>query len=189
MDVELVKGLLETIQNAMVSNKLHDDVAVSIFNPDKSYDGAAAWCESFNKLGDGLNWISFEKVAKAGKALRGSALSWFETWDPETDRSWEEFKKYIVSVYLQRKNLNWKLLYARLYTSDSADSFDGYAREKLRLLKSTKICSTEGQLIQLICGGISDLNVKMASLISSVESTADLIYLLSTYTKLLKKAV
>ncbi|CAG5050435.1 unnamed protein product [Parnassius apollo] len=85
MNVELVKGLLETIQNVMVSNMRHDDSAVSIFDLDKNNDGAAAWCESFDKLGDELKWSSFEKVAKAGKALRGSALSWFDTWEPETD--------------------------------------------------------------------------------------------------------
>ncbi|CAG4932876.1 unnamed protein product [Parnassius apollo] len=84
MDVELVKGLLETIRNAMVSNKRHDDVAVLIIDPDKSNDGAAAWCESLDKLGDELKWSSFEKVAKSGKAFRGSALSWFETCEPET---------------------------------------------------------------------------------------------------------
>ncbi|CAG5050432.1 unnamed protein product [Parnassius apollo] len=93
MDVELVKGLLETIQNVMVSNMRHDDSAVSIFDLDKNNDGAAAWCESFDKLGDELKWSSFEKVAKAGKALRSSALSWFDTWEPETGRLWEEFKK------------------------------------------------------------------------------------------------
>ncbi|CAG5046550.1 unnamed protein product [Parnassius apollo] len=72
MDVQLVKGLLETIQNAMVSNKRYDNLAVLIFDPDKSNDGAAAWC---NKLGEELKWSSFEKDAKAGKALRSSALS------------------------------------------------------------------------------------------------------------------
>ncbi|CAG5050426.1 unnamed protein product [Parnassius apollo] len=84
MDVEMLKGLLETIQNVIVSNKRHDDVAVPIFDPDKSNDGAAVWCESFDKLGDELKWSSFEKVAKAGKALRGSALSWFDPWEAET---------------------------------------------------------------------------------------------------------
>ncbi|CAG5038722.1 unnamed protein product [Parnassius apollo] len=66
MDVELVKGLLETIQNAMVLNKRYDKVAVPIFDPDKSNDGAAAWCKSFDKFGDELKWSSFEKVAKSG---------------------------------------------------------------------------------------------------------------------------
>ncbi|CAG4960536.1 unnamed protein product [Parnassius apollo] len=48
MDLELVKGLLETIRNAMVSNKRHDDVAVPIFDPDESNDGAAAYANYFN---------------------------------------------------------------------------------------------------------------------------------------------
>ncbi|CAG4940790.1 unnamed protein product [Parnassius apollo] len=65
MDVHMVKGLLETIQNAMVLNKRYDNVAATIFDPDKSNNGAAAWCESFDKLGDELKWCSFEKVAKA----------------------------------------------------------------------------------------------------------------------------
>ncbi|CAG5032598.1 unnamed protein product [Parnassius apollo] len=83
MDVELVKGLLEAIRNAMVSNKRHDDVAVPIIDPDKSNYGAAAWCESFDKLGEEFKWSSFEKFVKVGKALRGSALSWFETWESD----------------------------------------------------------------------------------------------------------
>ncbi|CAG5032607.1 unnamed protein product [Parnassius apollo] len=65
MDVELVKGLLETIRNAMVSNKQHDDEAVPIIDPDKSNYEAAAWCESFDKLGEEFKWSSFEKLAKA----------------------------------------------------------------------------------------------------------------------------
>ncbi|CAG4959531.1 unnamed protein product [Parnassius apollo] len=74
MDAKLVKGLLETIQNAKVLNKRYDNVEVPIFDPDKSNDGAVGWCGSFDKLREELKWSSFEKVAKAGKALRGAAL-------------------------------------------------------------------------------------------------------------------
>ncbi|CAG5046532.1 unnamed protein product [Parnassius apollo] len=121
MDVELVKGLLETIQNAMVSNKRYVNLAVPIFDPDKSNDGAAAWCETFNKLADELKWSSFEKTAKAGKALRGSALSWFDTWENLRQVIHGKNSKKILSVYPQRKNLSEKLLSAVLYTSNSTD--------------------------------------------------------------------
>ncbi|CAG4932866.1 unnamed protein product [Parnassius apollo] len=110
MDVELVKGLLETIRNAMVSNKRNDDVAVPIFDPDKGNDGTAAWCESFDKLGDEFKWSSFEKVAKAGKAHRGSALSWFETWEPETVNHEKASKKILCLVNPQNKIFSEKLL-------------------------------------------------------------------------------
>ncbi|CAG5012047.1 unnamed protein product [Parnassius apollo] len=72
MDVELVKGLLETIQNAMVSNKRYDNVAVPIFDPDKSSDRAAT---SYDKLGDEVKWSSFETVAKAGDKNNNKSIS------------------------------------------------------------------------------------------------------------------
>ncbi|CAG4983489.1 unnamed protein product [Parnassius apollo] len=79
MDVELVKELLETIQNTMVSNKRQDDVVVPIFNSDKSNDGAAAWCESFDKLGDELKWSSFEKVPVLSRYILPDTSEYWRT--------------------------------------------------------------------------------------------------------------
>lgn len=76
---------------------------------------------------------------------------------------------------------------AILYTSEDADTYCEYAREKVRLLRCTKVAFTEAQLIELVCGGISEVNVKMASLNSSIGSIPDLITLFSTYEKAARK--
>lgn len=76
---------------------------------------------------------------------------------------------------------------AILYTSETTDTYCEYVREKVRLLRSTKVAFTEPQLIELVCGGISEVNVRMASLNSSIGSVPDLITLFSTYEKAPKK--
>lgn len=187
MDRDILAGFLTSIRDAVTSNQRNDDVALPIFNPEKNDNGAEGWCCSIQKLSEDLRWSSIQTAAKAGKALRGSALRWFEAWEPETGRSWENFRADIVSVYPQKKNLTEKLTKAMNYASDCSDSYAEYAREKLRLLQNTKIDFTTPQLIELICGGISEVDIRMASLNSSVGTTSDLISLLSTYTKMSRK--
>lgn len=76
-----------------------------------------------------------------------------------------------------------KLSKAVLYNSDVAETYCEYAREKLRLLRNTKVAFSEGQLVELVCGGILDINIRMASFNSRVDSTSELISLFTTYTK------
>ena len=154
-----------------------------MFDPSKTDNGASTWCDNIEKLGSNLGWSSIAQVAKAGKALRGSALLWFETWEPEEGRDWKNFRSEIVSLYPEKKNLSEKLYRAITYSSDNADTYCEYAREKVRLLKATKISFTENQLIELICGSIRDNNVRMASFNSSVKNVSDLIALFTSYAK------
>ena len=90
---------------------------------------------------------------------------------------------------LKKKNLSERLSRAVLYSSDAVESYGDYAREKIRLLRNTKVTFTDEQLIELICGGISNVDVKMACLNSGVTTTAALISLLSTYMKNRKRAL
>ena len=60
--------------------------------------------------------------------------------------------------------------------------------KKIRFLRNTKTFTDE-QLIELICGSISEVDVKMASLNSSVTITVAIFSLLSTYTKNKKRAL
>ncbi|CAG9786549.1 unnamed protein product [Diatraea saccharalis] len=87
----------------------------------------------------------------------------------------------------RKKKLSDKLTKAALYSSDSADSYCEYAREKLRLLRCTKISFTEPQLIELISGGVRDANVRITCLNSSVTTTSELITLFSSYVKQTRK--
>lgn len=183
----LLEGLVKAIRDAITTNQRHDDIALPLFDPEKNDNGAEGWCRSIEKLGAEFKWSSIQQAAKAGKALRGSALSWFEAWEPETERSWEALRKDLVDLYPEKKNLSEKLSKAVLYTSDSAETYCEYAREKVRLLRCTKVAFTEPQLIELVCGGISEVNVRMASLNSSVGTVPDLIALFSTYEKAPKK--
>lgn len=183
MDPSLLEGLLKAIRDAVSSNHRHDDVALPLFDPEKNDSGAEPWCESIAKLGTEFNWSSIQQAARAGKALRGSALTWFESWEPESERSWENFKKDITDLFPEKKNLSEKLTKAVLYSSDSATTYCEYAREKLRLLRNTKVAFSESQIIELVCGGIRELGIKTACLNNSVSSTPELITLLSTYVK------
>lgn len=98
-------------------------------------------------LGADFGWSGIAKVAKAGKALKSSALTWYETWEPQEGRTWENFRNEIISLYPEKKNLCEKIYKAVTYSSDSADSYCEYAREKIRLLRNTRIAFTEAQLI------------------------------------------
>lgn len=183
MDADLLQSLLGAIRDAVTPKPQCDDVALPLFDPDKSQNGASSWCKSVDDLSAEFKWSSLQLAAKAGKALRGSALSWFESWEPENGRTWENFKTDITSLYPERKNLSEKLTKAVLFTSDSSDSYCEYAREKLRLLKSTRINFTENQLIELVCGSITDFNVKTASLNGNATTTSELIASLSSWSK------
>lgn len=91
-----------------------------------------------------FGWSNAATVAKAGKARKGSALLWFETWDPAEGRSWDNLRLELVTLFPEKKNLAEKLQKAVLYTSETADSYCEYARKKKnRLLKNTKITFTE----------------------------------------------
>lgn len=183
MDPSIIENLLVAIKDAVSGNRRQDDVALPIFDPGNNDAGAASWCDHIETLGTEFGWSGIAKVAKAGKALRGSALLWFETWEPQDGRTWENFRSEIVALYPEKKNLSEKLYKAVVYSSDSADSYCEYAREKIRLLKCTKLAFSESQLVELICGGIRDNNVRMASFNSGVKTTSELIGLFTTYVK------
>ncbi|KOB73848.1 Transposon Ty3-I Gag-Pol polyprotein [Operophtera brumata] len=187
MDPAIVEGLLKAIRDAVSDRHRGDDVAFPPFDPAKNENGAESWCNSINSIAVDLGWSSVTTVAKAGNALKGSALLWYETWDPEEGRTWEAFRTTIRDLYPEKRNLSDKLTKAVLLNSDTADSYCEYAREKLRLLKNTKVAFTEHQLVELVCGGVADVNVKMASYNSNAKTTAELISLFTTYVKNQKK--
>lgn len=183
MDPAVLESLLKAIRDGIAGNRGEDDVMLPPFDPEKNDNGAESWCNNIDTVAKDRGWSGITTVSKAGKALKGSALLWFETWDPDNGRTWENFKTCIKDLYPEKRNLSEKLSKAVLYTSDVAETYCEYAREKLRLLRNTKITFSEGQLVELICGGISDINIKMASFNSRVDSTAELISLFTTYTK------
>lgn len=187
MDPALAEGLLKAIQSALSDRRRGDDVVLPPFDPEKNENGAESWCRTIGSIAKDMGWSDITTIAKAGKALKGSALLWYETWDPEEGRTWEEFKSSLTVLYPEKRNLSEKLSRAVLYTSENADSYCEYAREKLRLLKQTKVNFTEEQLIELICGGIQDVTVKMAAHNSRVNTTAELMSIFTTYVKISKK--
>lgn len=190
MDSETtLQALLTSIKEALSSRNRQDDMALPTFDPAVTDTGAAAWCADVEKFGVECGWSGLTKIAKAGKALKGSALSWYESWQPQQGRSWEDFCVELSSLYPENKNLSERLYKATVYSSDSAESYCEYAREKIRLLKNTKISFSESQLIEIVCGGIRDNNVKMASFNSSVKTTSELISMFSAYVKPKKRSV
>lgn len=185
MDPSELADILKAIRDALSSKRRPDeDVALPTFDPATSDSGADGWCRNIEELANEFGWSSKATVAKAGKALKGSALVWFESWEPSSEgRTWEKFRNDLTDLYPEKRNLAEKLSKAVSYTSDLAESYCEYAREKIRLYRSTKISFTEGQLIDLVCGSIIDVNVRMASFNSNVKTTSELISLFSSYIK------
>lgn len=187
MDPAELSNLLKVLSDSISSKSRHEDIALPIFDPEKNDNGAEKWCSSIEELGADLGWSSLQKAAKAGKVLRGSALSWFESWEPETGRTWDNFRKDIIALYPKKRNLAEKNIKAALYNSDSANSYCEYAREKLKLLRNTEIAYKESELLEIVCGGIRDENIQLACLNSSIKTTSELITVLSSYVKQPKK--
>lgn len=160
MDSATLEGLLKAIRDAVAVKQRGDDVVLPPFDPAKNDNGAENWCTTIDSIAKDLEWSSITTVAKAGKALKGSALLWYETWEPEEGRSWENFRTTLKDLYPEKRNLTDKLSRAVLLTSESSDSYCEYAREKLRLLKNTKISFTEQQLLELVCGVYTMLALK-----------------------------
>lgn len=151
-------ALIKTLQDAVSSNRCkEDDIALPTFDPEKINRGAAAWCSEIKALADELRWSSISTVARAGKALRGSALQWFESWEPEEGRTWKNFCADFTYIYPDEKDLADRLSREVLYTFSSADSYCEYAKEKIRLLRNTKVGFTEEQIVELVCGYVTML--------------------------------
>lgn len=193
MDTGAITELLAAIRDAVSSQApspaKDDDVALPLFDPEKNDCGAASWCSSIEILATEFKWSSIKTAAKAGKALKGSALTWFETWEPLEARNWENFRRDIIDIYPEKRNLSEKLAKAVFYSSDSAESYSEYVREKIRLFRNTKIILSDEQLIEIICGGIDDVDVRMASLNNGATTPSALITLLSTYVKKRKRTL
>lgn len=186
MESEALEGLLKAIRDAVAVPR-SEDVALPTFDPDKNDNGAEGWCKNVETIAADLGWSSVTTVAKAGKALKGSALVWFETWEPDLGRTWEQFKTDIKDLYPEKRNLTEKMLKAIGLTSEASESYCEYAREKLRLLAKTKVAFTQEQLVELVCGGIHDVHVQMAAHNSRAKNTAELMYLFTTYVKSSRK--
>ncbi|CAK1550655.1 unnamed protein product, partial [Leptosia nina] len=83
MDSAVLEGLLIAIKDAVSGNRGEDDVVLPPFDPDKNDNGAESWCNNIDTIAKDRGWSSITTVSKAGKTLKGSALLWFETWDPD----------------------------------------------------------------------------------------------------------
>ncbi|KAF9419247.1 hypothetical protein HW555_004174 [Spodoptera exigua] len=64
MDPETVGNLLKAIRDAV--QQKDDDIALPVFDPDKSDCGAKSWCDSIDTLRADLKWSSIRTAAKAG---------------------------------------------------------------------------------------------------------------------------
>lgn len=106
MDLPALQELLKAIKDAVSGTRRRDDdVALPTFDPTTSDLGAEAWCNNIGTLAKEFGWTGIATVAKAGKALKGSALLWFETWDPTEGRSWENLRSVLTALYPEKKRI------------------------------------------------------------------------------------
>lgn len=109
MDPAVVEGPLKAIRDAVAGTPRGDDVVLPPFDPDKNDNGASSWCTNIGAIAADLGWSTITTVAKAGKALKGSALLWYETWEPDEGRTWEQFKITVKDLYPEKRNVSDKL--------------------------------------------------------------------------------
>lgn len=126
---ESIKGL----RDASARPSILTNFEVPLFEPDRDDDGAAKWCDEMEKLGETFNWTSHELLVRSAAGLVGEAKEWFYMWKP-SEKSWEEFRNELSSLYPAKRNLSEKLRKASQYTSKEAKSYCEYARKKYFLL-------------------------------------------------------
>lgn len=143
-------------------------------------DGANKWCDEVEKLGETFQWSSFEQLTRAASGLLGEAKHWYNKWQP-IEKSWDNFRSEICSLYPPKRNLSEKFRNASLYTSRRAASYCEYARTKISLLQSLNFDLTEKQLLELVIGDLDDIHVKTAAFNSNPQSICSLLTLLDNY--------
>lgn len=143
-------------------------------------DGAIKWCEEIEKLGATFQWTNFEQLSRAASGLVGESKHWFNKWQP-VERTWENFKDEICSLYPPRRNLNEKFRKASSFTSRNATSYCESARTKISLIQALNFNLTTEQLLELVIGDIDDIHVKTAAFCSNVESISGLLSMLGNY--------
>lgn len=76
MDPALLEGLVNAIRDAVTGRRhaADDNVALLVFDPSTNDNGAESWCRSIEELSKEFGWSSIATLARAGKALKGSAL-------------------------------------------------------------------------------------------------------------------
>ena len=57
------------------------------------------------KLGQTFNWTSHELLVRSAAGLAGEAKEWFSMWKP-LEKSWEEFRNQLSSLYPAKRNLS-----------------------------------------------------------------------------------
>ena len=88
MDLPVLQELRKAMKDTLFStHRRDDDIVLPVSDTTASDLDAESWCNNFGTLSKEFGWSSIATVAKAGKALKGSALLWFETCDPEEGRS------------------------------------------------------------------------------------------------------
>lgn len=153
-------------------------IEVPKFCPDD--DGAQKWCAEVEKLGKTFHWTEFEQLTRAISGLTGEAKHWYNKWQP-AEKTWENFKNEMSSLYPPRRNLNEKFRKASSYTSRNATSFCEYARTKISLIQALNFNLTKEQMLELVIGDIDNVHVKTAAFCSNVETVSELLSLLGNY--------
>lgn len=116
--VDSLKSLKE-IKDKSVKRAIISAVNIPVFNPKLDNHGAAKLCSE--NLAATFNWPDYELSIRYTTGLMGNVKKWFLRWKPD-EKSWENFKTEISTLYPAKRNLSEKVRRVSLYTSDKADS-------------------------------------------------------------------
>ncbi|KAL1498431.1 hypothetical protein ABEB36_009236 [Hypothenemus hampei] len=165
---------IQTSQQTVVSSV---PIHIPVFNPLKNNFGAVGWCNEVEILATTFKWTDFEKLCRGASALEADAKEWYNDWQP-AEKTWACFRNEICQLYPAKRNLSERFRRASLYSSDQATSYCEYARKKISLLKSLNLNLNDSQIIELVIGDITDINVKTAAFNSNIMLISALLDLL-----------
>ncbi|XP_076397938.1 uncharacterized protein LOC143266223 [Megachile rotundata] len=181
----LFRKFMETFtSNAMPSvsgvapNALID--AIPEFGGADLGEDAKKWCQTVERITEKLPLP--QRLSLATHALTGPAKKWYQSWEGNP-RSWEKFSEDLCSVFVSEDRLCERLARAVAYTSDAAESYSEYARNKLKYFGQTQIEFKQHELISLVIGHITDASVRQSLLNARYTSTVELLSGVSQFVK------
>ncbi|XP_076237485.1 uncharacterized protein LOC143181127 [Calliopsis andreniformis] len=174
----VMSNAVPSASTAMVDKTCVD--AVPGFSGVDIGEDANKWCDIVETITEKLS--ASQRLSLATHALVGPAKNWYQSWDG-TPRTWVKFREDLCSVFVTEDRLCERLSRAVAYTSDSAESYSEYARNKLKFYGQTRVEFKQHELISLVIGHVTDSSVRQSLLNARYKTTAEMLSGMSQFVK------
>lgn len=143
-------------------------------------EDANRWCNLIETITVKLSHV--QRLSLATHALKGPARKWYQGWEGNP-RTWAKFREDLCSVFVSEDRLCERLTRAMNYTSDSANSYSEYARNKLKYYEQTQIAFKPHELVSFVIGSVTDPFARQSLANSQYKTTAELLSGISQFVK------